>query len=100
MIPRILVEQRLGLASSIMDGHALDLMGMLHELLAYVDTLPWQGSAAQAHLNFHETWHQAARGMYGDTGTGGVLGQISTGCRITFDNYVAAETANRQTWAM
>jgi hypothetical protein len=58
----------------------------------------WAGQAAGDYQSCQELWNAAAYGLFGEDGTGGVLGYIAHTMGVVWGNYSDGEWANIQTW--
>jgi WXG100 family type VII secretion target len=72
-----------------------DDLNQLRSLLAPLQA-EWTGRASDGHVVTQGNWNTAANNLMGDVGT---LGQLSHATMINWDNYVAGEGANTQSWA-
>jgi hypothetical protein len=58
----------------------------------------WAGAASSDYQSYQEMWNAAAYGLFGEDGSGGVLGAIAHAMNVVWANYSDAEWANVQTW--
>jgi uncharacterized protein YukE len=90
------VQHELSTAGATVNAKAQEIADELASLAAYLQTVPWAGTAAQQYHDLQDEWNSAANGLFGPDG---VLGQIAQALDITWGNYSEAEWANTTTWS-
>ncbi|MGW3633513.1 WXG100 family type VII secretion target [Streptomyces sp. NPDC005122] len=97
---RILVGADLEGAGPYINTKAQQIVGELHRLRSDLAPLidEWIAQSATAYQDRMHEWDVAAVGLFGDREDGGILGTIAQAMNINYQNYVATEEANLQTW--
>lgn len=106
---RMAVGDELADAGAYINGQALTITDELNALKQQLAPLAdfWTGngipgeasqSAAAMYQGYQAEWNAAAYGLFGENGTGGVLGAIANAMGVVWGNYSDAEWANVQTW--
>jgi hypothetical protein len=96
----LMVQDALASAGSTMNGYAAEITGELTRLKQQLAPLQdyWTGQAATLYESYQQEWNAAAYGLFGEDGTGGVLGVIAHAMGVVWNNYSDCEWANVQTW--
>jgi hypothetical protein len=97
---QLMVGDELAGAGAYINGMAATISDELNQLMNLLAPLgeTWAGSAAGDYESYQELWNTAAYGLFGENGTGGVLGAIANAMGVVWGNYSDAEWANIQTW--
>jgi hypothetical protein len=102
----LMVTADLATAGSTVNQTAVTLVGHLSDLKTKLDTLitgiagdpGWSGVSFDFYATDKAQWDAASLALFGDTGNGGLLGQISNMLNVNYENYVGAETSCTKSW--
>jgi uncharacterized protein YukE len=102
----LVVTDELATAGSQVNAKAIALSTELNSLQTRLNTLiaqvgadpAWAGVTFDFYTADQIQWNTAAKDLFGETGTDGVLGQIAHILDVNYQSYIDAETTTSSSW--